>query len=212
MMKIKELKDMPTISISAVANDAELAAKIVQTYLDEAQEFINANTMTIAKRNRIFIEERLAENNADLLKTGKDLSEFYQRNPITPRGGIDVSLDTDNSNKKSPLVIKAIPQKVYYEHMMAQREILRNVNGLLATQRELARLDEVKEGIAFQIVDAPQIPPIKNGPRRLLIVLLTSFVGFLFGMIYVSISRNWRHSNADISQNNGSNPMKASNC
>ncbi|MDB5038470.1 MAG: hypothetical protein JWQ35_1998 [Bacteriovoracaceae bacterium] len=199
---IRESKELPTITVEAVFENPETSARVVEAFLEELQFYLNNNAVTIAKRNRIFIEKRLAENNAQLLRAGKELAEFYQRNRIsTSSGSIDVHIDEENisdrtdsksvDSEKNSNIVKNVPQKVYYEHIASQKEVLRAVNSLLSTQKELARIDEVKEGLAFQVIDPPKPPPLKYGPKRLLICLLSLLLGSLCALIYVYLAENF---------------------
>ena len=56
---------------------------------------------------------------------------------------------------------------------------------ILARQFEMAKLDEAKEGALVQVVD-PAMPPDKRSfPKRTLIVICATFIGFFVGVFYV---------------------------
>jgi len=57
---------------------------------------------------------------------------------------------------------------------------------ILARQFELAKLDEAKEGAVIQVVDPAIVPDKKSFPKRTLIVIGATFVGFLAG-IFVAL-------------------------
>ncbi len=199
-IKIKEDKELPTIVLTATFNDPDTASAVLTTYLDELQHFLNSSTMTIAKRNRQFIEDRLVENDATLLRLGTELAQFYQRNAVSnAHGSLDVVLNKNDpsgiSKESIPTrashTIKNVPNKVYFEHLSSQREILRNVNGLLSTQREIARIDEVKEEISFQTLDAPKSPALPSGPRKIFILAIFSFLGLILAFSLVYASQYW---------------------
>ena len=62
----------------------------------------------------------------------------------------------------------------------------------LAKQYELARIDEARDAAVIQVID-PAIPPEKKvKPRRRLIVLASTFLGFAFGVTYVLFSERKR--------------------
>jgi len=57
----------------------------------------------------------------------------------------------------------------------------------LARQFELAKLDEAREGVTIQVVD-PAIPPDrKSFPHRGLIVVASTFAGFLAGILFALV-------------------------
>lgn len=67
---------------------------------------------------------------------------------------------------------------------------------LMAKQYELARLDEAREGIVIQVVDAAQPPERKSKPRRALTAILATIaVGFLM-IIVVFIRHGFRRAAA----------------
>jgi tyrosine-protein kinase Etk/Wzc len=53
---------------------------------------------------------------------------------------------------------------------------------ILARQFELAKLDEAKEGAVVQVVDPATVPDKRSFPKRTIIVILATFVGFLAGI------------------------------
>ncbi|MGD1108393.1 MAG: Wzz/FepE/Etk N-terminal domain-containing protein [Terracidiphilus sp.] len=64
---------------------------------------------------------------------------------------------------------------------------------ILARQFELAKLDEAKEGALIQVVD-PAVPPDKRSfPKRGLIVIATTVVGFFVAIFVVLFQAGLRH-------------------
>ncbi|HUX44742.1 MAG TPA: Wzz/FepE/Etk N-terminal domain-containing protein [Terracidiphilus sp.] len=59
---------------------------------------------------------------------------------------------------------------------------------ILARQYELAKLDEAREGALIQVVDPAVTPDRKSFPKRTLIVLVSTIVGFFLGIL-VALSR-----------------------
>ena len=59
---------------------------------------------------------------------------------------------------------------------------------IMARQYEVAKFDEAKQGAVIQVV-VPAIAPDKRSfPKRTMIVLISTGVGFLFGIIFVAAS------------------------
>ena len=80
--------------IHSEMTDPRLAADMANAYVRELVAYINENTLTSAKKNRIFIEEQLERNKAEYLSLGKDLTSFYSMNKISnsvPTVDVDVS-------------------------------------------------------------------------------------------------------------------------
>lgn len=53
---------------------------------------------------------------------------------------------------------------------------------ILARQFEMAKLDEAKQGAIIQVVDPAVAPDHRSSPKRTLIVILSTFVGFFIGV------------------------------
>jgi hypothetical protein len=92
------------------------------------------------------------------------------------------------SNGSGSTIIRNVPQRVYFEHLASQVELLKHVASLLAGQKELAQIEEVKEGLAFQVLEEPRAVALKYGPNRVLIALLSVFMGILSAFLYVYLS------------------------
>jgi tyrosine-protein kinase Etk/Wzc len=83
------------------------------------------------------------------------------------------------------LVPKGQVPKASLEYIRKLREVKSDetIFEVLARQFELAKLDEAKEGALIQVVD-PAIPPDRrSSPKRTLIVIGATFVGFLAGIL-----------------------------
>jgi uncharacterized protein involved in exopolysaccharide biosynthesis len=190
-----------TIKISSTAEDPKLAMTIVDSYVRNLQKYLNDNSITVAKRNRIFIEGQLEQNKRELLEAGKMLNAFYKGERISNiESKIDVPLASETTNvqlnelqrQKNELdqkineiaVIKDVPQQVYLQYLNLRRTLLSQVNSLLTQQYEMAKISESKEDVTFQVIDPPQVPEIRSWPKRKLIVVV-SFMGSFFLAIFV---------------------------
>lgn len=206
-----------TITVSADFYDPAYAAQIANWYVEGLQDLINKNSFTVAKRNRIFIEEQLVQNKGDLFKVGKEINEFYKGGRVSDvRSRVDVLLGAQNEynfgkadliahhssnsedlwhqieDKKTQLkeklqqasVIKDVPQQVYLQYLTLRRELLGKINALLTQQYEMAKIEEAKEDLAFQVIDPAISPLIRFKPRRKQIVML-AFCGSLAMSIFL---------------------------
>ncbi len=140
-MKFMNNKKENIIVISSEFRDPELAAHVVNVYVDELQRFINDNAFTVAKRNRIFIEQQLEENKRDLLEAGKEINSFYRSKEVSNvEANLDVDvgvyteeLDNDKpklaafNDGKNPALTNLIAQKVEIEKKIAKAKIVQDV-------------------------------------------------------------------------------------
>lgn len=68
---------------------------------------------------------------------------------------------------------------------------------ILARQFEVAKLDEAKQGALIQVVD-PAVPPDRrSSPKRALIVVGATTVGFLFGIFIALVSAGYKRMGDD---------------
>ncbi len=206
-----EDKKSQLITISAEMKDPELAAQVVNGCLEELADFLNRNAFTSAKRNRIFIEGQLERNKADLLESGKELAAFYVTNKISnvvPTVDVDVSMGegvdvpsalAEAQKKTKELqkqvegvkveiekakVVQGIPQQVYLQYLTLRRELLGEVNALLTQQYEMAKIEEAKEDLNFQVIDWARVPVKRFKPRRRQIVMTAFVMSFFLAVFY----------------------------
>ncbi|MFA4970989.1 MAG: Wzz/FepE/Etk N-terminal domain-containing protein [bacterium] len=220
-VKVSYEKKEKTITITGTYRTPELAASFVNYYIEELQNFINANALTTAKRNRLFIEGQLAENKADLLEAGKEINAFYHggrvssseaqvdvpittRNPeqvvsspgagsLVPGSELDtlISQKADIEKKIAEVrVVEDVPQQVYLTYLMLRRELLAKVNALLTSQYEMAKIEESKEELSFQVIDRAVPPVMKASPKRSQICIM-SFMAALFGAVFLAFFRDY---------------------
>ncbi|HLD45753.1 MAG TPA: Wzz/FepE/Etk N-terminal domain-containing protein [bacterium] len=207
---IEDIKE-GSISVSVATTDPQLSARIANAYLRELQVFLGKQTLTSAKRNRIFLEQQMAQNKEDRLKNGMEINDF-SRNvgtgvlPLLPAvsttvqtvSGVD-AVDVEKllkekaENERKIAESKSngkVPLSVLLENLMAQHQLLLQVQMTLAGQYEMAKIQEAKEDISFTVID-PAIPPEeKFAPKRAQICII-SFMGALFISVFVAFFREY---------------------
>lgn len=78
--KITDDRKSGVITLEVTDTDPVRASDIAQAYLDELNKLVNTTSTSAARRERIFIEQRLASVKRDLEKAQINLSEFSSRN------------------------------------------------------------------------------------------------------------------------------------
>jgi tyrosine-protein kinase Etk/Wzc len=63
---------------------------------------------------------------------------------------------------------------------------------LLARQFEMAKLDEAKEGVLVQVVDAAVVPDRKSSPKRGLITIVAFFLGLIGAIVWVLLEESMK--------------------
>lgn len=73
-------------------------------------------------------------------------------------------------------------------------EMQRLINRIIETQTQTLMLADVRDGYAFEVID-PAVPAEqKISPRRLVIMILSTFFGAFFALFFVYSRRMYRHS------------------
>ncbi len=220
VLKATEDKKAGFVLLQVEMKDPELAAKVANQIIVELQDFIANNNLTVAKRNRIFIEERLQNNRVDFLEFGKKLNQYYGQNKVsTAQPFVDVDIGKSvgrplsfqeirdslvvieqqkqetaqkiEEEEKSGIV-KEVPSQLYLQYLALQRELLGRANVLLAQQYEMAKIEEAKEDLSFQVIDKAE-PPVKPSSPILLLNVAIAFLGALFLSIFWAFFLEYLH-------------------
>lgn len=210
IIKIVEAKKTGLIKVTVRLSDPHLATVIANHYIVRLQDFITHNSLTVAKRNRLFVEAQLQKNKIDYLEFSKKLSEFYTANQISSvQSKLDVEVgkletvpktfeefreklnDLEQQKDKSKIqltdaertgLVRNVPAQVYLQYLTLQRELLGRTNALLLQQYEMAKIEEAKEDLAFQMIDkaiTPRSPVFPNIRKN---VVVAFFGGLIFSI------------------------------
>lgn len=97
---------------------------------------------------------------------------------------------SSHSSGFTDLGMKDIPS-AGLNYLNAQHEVLyrQTLFDLLIKQFDAAKLDEAKEAVVIQVVEPAIEPERKSSPKRALIVIATTIVGFFFGCLLALILR-----------------------
>ncbi|OGL48177.1 MAG: hypothetical protein A3C43_11660 [Candidatus Schekmanbacteria bacterium RIFCSPHIGHO2_02_FULL_38_11] len=96
------------VSVSVDYKDPALAAKIANEFLSALQKFLNENTMTLAKKNRLNLEKQLEETRKDLVKAEELLLNFQQNKQIVELDKQTESVIKTSADIKAKLVAKKV--------------------------------------------------------------------------------------------------------
>lgn len=180
-VQIDQPKALPTIRIRTTFRDPDVAARVANSFVEELENFVDRKALHLSTRNRRFIEKQLAEVKVQILESEKNLARFYDRNPVSSRSNtVNVPVGGDTKGKKGEVVILPdVPQKAYYEYLQMERNVLANTVNLVASQLEMAKIEESKDELRFQVIDEAYPPFRKFGPKRTVMVV----TAFLFMLI-----------------------------
>ena len=157
------------INISFTASHPELAAAVVNTWIEKLDKFNREVRVTQADQSVEYLEERLATVRRELEEVSDSLVEYLRAN----RGYPQVS---------SPEVGKNVRM------LENRRDIKESMYELLKNQYEMARLNQQKETPVVSVLD-PGIPVYeKAGPQRIPVFLASLlFVGIILAFALIML-------------------------
>ena len=150
------------VSISASMSNAEYSATVASKAKEILQKIIIENKIESAKQNLIFTETQLSEKRVVFDEVQAKLAFFS-----------DSNLNSVNSfviNEKSKLE--------------AEFEIINAVVTELSKQVEQAKLQVTKDTPVFSTIIEAVIPNEITSPKRIELILIFGFIGFILGILY----------------------------
>lgn len=225
------------ISIAVEYKDPGIAADIANQYTIALKRFLNENALSMAKRNRIFIEIQLKKVKEELHNAEEAMKNFQTDKKIvamdaqteasitalaslkaqitakevqlgvikhfsTPSNPDVITikdelrelkkqltmLESKGSNPEAdafPSLSEAPELGLQYIRLKRDAVTQQKVYELLTQQYEIAKIEETKEDITFQVIDKA-IPPEKRiKPKRRLNVMLAGVVSLFAGIFLV---------------------------
>jgi capsule polysaccharide export protein KpsE/RkpR len=95
------------------------------------------------------------------------------------------------SIKKLPLL------GVSYADMYRRTKVQEAVFEVLTQEYELAKVQEVREIPSVKVLDPADVPERKSFPPRSLIVMVGTFLSFVFGVSWIVLHAHWQHMESD---------------
>ena len=234
-ISISSDKKTGVITINAdFPEDPVLAYKIAQSALKNLDRILNEKAFTLAKKYRLYIEERLEEakrrideleklyvkfsegeikkipflvgnDNLELGKLkGKLVAEKEKLRLMKDKPDISQDEIKKQMKKISDLEnqIKTISKKIngdfvsapeYQFNLMKLQGEIAIAKGLyqaLVQEYELAKAQEMKEQVAFQVIDPPFVPKAPFKPKKKLILVVGLISGLFLG-VFVAFFVEW---------------------
>ncbi len=225
------------ISVSVEHKDPQLGAEIANQYTVALQKFLKENALSMAKRNRIFIENQLKKVKEELREAEEAMKGFQTNKKIVAMDAqteasikalaelkaqitakeVELGVIKQYATPSNPDVLRvkdelrelkkqlslleskgtnpeadAIPSlseapELGLQYVRLKRKALtqEKVFELLTQQYEMAKIDEAKEDIAFQVIDRAIAPEKRVKPKRKLNVMLAGVVSLFVGIFLV---------------------------
>jgi tyrosine-protein kinase Etk/Wzc len=225
------------ISVSVEHKDPKVAADIANQYTMALQDFLKENALSMAKRNRIFIENQLGKVKEELREAEEAMKRFQTNKKIVAMDAqteaairaladlkaqitareVQLGVMKQFSTASNPDVIRledelrelkkqlgileskgsnpemnALPTlseapTIGLEYVRLKRKALtqEKIFELITQQYEIAKIDEAKEDVTFQIIDRAISPEKRIKPKRKLNVMLAGIVSLFVGIFLV---------------------------
>jgi uncharacterized protein involved in exopolysaccharide biosynthesis len=117
-----------------------------------------------------------AKNNPELVRTEEELAALRGQLARMERDGGklqgDVLVPTGRAPEVTVEYVQRYRERAYYETLYQ----------LLAKQYEVARIDEARDAMVVQVLDAAVVPEKKSGPKRLLISLVAALTALVIAL------------------------------
>jgi uncharacterized protein involved in exopolysaccharide biosynthesis len=129
--------------------------------------------------------------NAQLVQAQRELESL--RAQLAKLGG------SEDSPAGELIVSKGRVPEAGMEYVRKLRDVKYNetIFDILARQFEIAKLDEAKQGALIQVVDPAIVPDKKSFPKRALITLGATVLGFFFGIFLALLSTGFQRAKDD---------------
>jgi len=154
------------ISITVTDRNPQRAMAMAEAYVDELNRLVAELSTSSARRERVFLEERLQAVSRDLETAEKDFSQFASKN---------TAIDIKEQGR-------AMVEEVVFE--------------TLTKEDELAKVQEAKEIPAVKVLDTPNVPEKKSFPPRPLIIVAGTFAGLMATVAWIFASASWHATDA----------------
>jgi len=170
-------KNSGLVEVSVLMQEPQMAADIANHISNYVITFVSNQQKTFATKNKTFIEERLNLAKNELSISEKELTFFRKNNQI--------SLDTPDLQLERLQLLRDV-------------EVNQEVFITLRQQFEIAKLEESKERLFINILDPAYISVKKAYPKSFLIVLISTFIGYIITSLCIILYKNIKNSINDI--------------
>ena len=168
------------VEISVNSNEPELAQKInekIILLLDAHQRSFNQNQST---KSRKFIQDRIIQTEKELIKAEELLKDFR---------------DSNRRIENSPALL------LEQQRLAREVTVLTGVFTTLKQNLETTKIEEVKEQDYIVTIESPNLPLFPSAPRKLLILVGSTILGSLIGLLIVILKISFKNNSNEDKEN-----------
>ena len=167
--EITEIEISPEgiVSVSVTYKDKHLASDVANAYVEELDKFNTQTTMTVGKKYRIFIEQRLKENEDSLKICEEALRDFQSKNrTVALDAEIQAAIETI-AQLKSQIIFFEVQKGAWASAGQTDNPYLRNIEReLSAMKKQLSKIefggktkptDEFGAGFSVPFAELPEV-------------------------------------------------------
>jgi len=154
------------IEVSVIWYDKQLAADIANAYIDELDQFNTEAAMSVGKKYRIFIEERLEQAIDTLAKAEEALRDFQEEHrTVALDAEIQAAIETV-AQLKSQIILHEVQKGAWSAAGQADNPYLYSINrDLRELKKQLAKIEFGKKDEATQEFGAGFSVPFTKLPE-----------------------------------------------
>ena len=166
-------RETGTVTISVKTEWPDLSVKIAEELLTEVALFNMDTRQSQAASERVFIETRVEEAEANLEEAEANLRSF---------------LETNRQWENSPMLT--------FQHDGLRREVglRQSVLTTMVQSYEQARIAEVRDTPVITVLQSPFLPVLNDPRRRVLLILVGAITGGMIGIILAFLSESIRRT------------------
>lgn len=153
------------IIVAIEYKDPKLAAIIANEYSKALQKFLNENTMTLAKKNRLSLEKQLEKTRDDLIKAEELLSNFQQKKQIVELSKQTESVIRTSGDLKSRIVAKKVELGVLEKYSTGLNPDVKRLKDEIAELEKQVEMIDIGENKGSAVKDGDKVfLPFKETP------------------------------------------------
>jgi len=244
-------QELSFIGMSVTLRDPEVAYRVMGQVLVELQNFLNEKSFSLAGKNRVFIENRIAETKNEIEETAGELKKFQEEHNLYDVGTqlakvVELTAQMEankvqreiskelllkystNANPKVVLLqqeideLDAMLSKLTkgtpnaeagasaldaadgkdnqsllptlddvlklaneYSKLKTTYETQLKLLSLLVMQFEVAKVEEANDSLAFQVIDEPNRPVMKEWPIKRVVALVGGLLALFIAWVRI---------------------------